>query len=121
MPLCPERDQRAGVKPRNPGNAREHIVWDGVERDEQDEQFHGAERGNGTLSGMASVGAPFSILSGGSYSLSANGSQTVMVAFSPSAAGSYNQSVTFTGGGGTNTSVSGSATNVPPVYQRIGH
>jgi hypothetical protein len=75
--------------------------------------------GNGTLSGMASVGAPFSILSGGSYSLSANGSQTVMVAFSPSAAGSYNQSVTFTGGGGTNTSVSGSATNVPPVLPTV--
>ena len=75
--------------------------------------------GSGTLSGTASVGTPFSIVSGGSYSLSANQGQTVTVAFSPSGAGSYNQSVTFTGGGGTNTSVSGSATNVPPVLPTV--
>ncbi len=76
--------------------------------------------GVGTLIGTASVGAPFSIVSGGSYSLGASASQTVTVAFSPTGASNYNQSVTFTGGNGTNTTVTGSATNVPvptPVLQ----
>ncbi len=75
--------------------------------------------GTGTLSGTASVSAPFSVVSGGSYSLGANASQTVMVAFSPAVASNYNQSVSFTGGSGTNTTVSGSATNAPPVTPTI--
>ena len=76
--------------------------------------------GTGTLTGTASVGAPFSILSGGSYSLGANASQTVTVIFSPTVANNYNQSVTFTGGNGASTTVTGSATNAPvptPVLQ----
>ena len=76
--------------------------------------------GTGTLTGTASVGAPFSIVSGGSYSLGASASQTVTVAFNPTVASNYNQSVTFTGGNGTNTTVTGSATNAPvptPVLQ----
>ena len=76
--------------------------------------------GTGTLSGTASVSAPFSVVSGGSYSLGANASQTVVVSFSPAVASNYNQSVSFTGGSGTNTTVSGSATNavVPtPILQ----
>jgi hypothetical protein len=64
--------------------------------------------GNGTLSGTANVGAPFSVVSGGSYNLGASQSQTVTVVFSPGVASNYTQSVTFTGGGGTNTVVSGS-------------
>ena len=75
--------------------------------------------GSGTLSGTASVGAPFSILSGGSYSLGSNQSQTVTVVFSPAAASNYNQSVTFTGGAGTNATVSGSATNAPVLNPTI--
>ena len=71
--------------------------------------------GNGTLSGTASVGAPFSIVSGGSYSLGAGQSQTVTVVFSPSTAGNYSQHVSFSGGGGTNTTVSGSVTNASSV------
>jgi hypothetical protein len=39
----------------------------------------------------------------------------VQVAFSPLAASNYNQSVSFSGGGGTNTTVSGSATNAPII------
>src|SRR5208282_1044158 len=69
--------------------------------------------GTGTLTGTASVGVPFSIMSGGSYSLGAGASQTVTVVFSPTVASSYNQSVTFTGGNGANTTVTGSATNAP--------
>ena len=76
--------------------------------------------GGGTLSGTASVAAPFSIVSGGTYNLSANASQPVTVSFNPTSAGSYSQNVTLTGGGGASVGVSGSATNPPvptPVLQ----
>jgi hypothetical protein len=76
--------------------------------------------GTGTLTGTANVGAPFSVVSGGSYSLRAGASQPVTVVFSPTGATNYSQSVTFTGGNGTNTTVTGSATNAPvptPVLQ----
>ena len=63
--------------------------------------------GGGTLSGSASTSAPFSIVSGGTYNLSAGQSQTVTVRFSPTAAQSYNGTVTFTGGGGATRPVSG--------------
>jgi hypothetical protein len=75
--------------------------------------------GTGTLTGTASVAAPFSIASGGSYSLGASASQTVTVIFSPTVASNYNQSVTFTGGNGTNTTVTGSATNAPPILPTV--
>ena len=74
--------------------------------------------GTGTLTGTATVAAPFSILSGGSYSLTAGQSQTVSVMFSPTMAGSYAQTLALTGAGGTNMAVSGVATNIPvPVMQ----
>jgi len=63
--------------------------------------------GGGTLSGSASTSAPFSIQSGGTYNLPAGQSQTVTVRFSPTAAQSYNGTVTFTGGGGATRPVSG--------------
>jgi hypothetical protein len=75
--------------------------------------------GGGTLSGTASVGAPFNVLSGGSYSLGSNQSQTVTMVFSPAMAGNYSQNVSLSGGGGTNTIVSGNATNVPPVLPTV--
>ena len=75
--------------------------------------------GGGTLSGTASVGAPFKILSGGSYSLGSNQSQTVTMVFNPVMAGNYSQNVSLSGGGGTNTIVSGNATNVPPVLPTV--
>ena len=76
--------------------------------------------GTGTLSGTATVVSPFSIVSGGSYNLGTGQTQLVMVAFSPLVASNYNQSINFSGGGGTNTTVSGSATNAPvptPIIQ----
>ncbi len=73
--------------------------------------------GGGTLSGTGSVSAPFILVGSGSYSLASNQSQTVTVAFSPTTAGSYSQGMTFTGGGGTNTVVSGSATTTLPAVQ----
>jgi hypothetical protein len=67
--------------------------------------------GTGTLSGSASLGLPFSVVSGGSYSLGSGQTQAVTVVFSPLVASNYNQSVSFSGGGGTNVTLSGSATN----------
>ena len=77
--------------------------------------------GGGMLNGAASVaGLPFSVVSGGSYNLGANQSQTVTVLFSPMVASNYNQSVTLTGGGGTNATVSGSVlTALPGVQFRV--
>lgn len=61
--------------------------------------------GGGTLAGTASVAAPFSIVSGGAYSLGANQSQTVLVSYTP--IGNDTATVTFTGGGGATATVSG--------------
>ena len=80
-----------------------------------------ANAGAGTLSGTASVvGGPFSVVSGGSYSLGSNQSQTVTVVFSPTVASNYTQTVTLTGGGGTNAILSGSVlTALPGVQFRL--
>jgi hypothetical protein len=79
--------------------------------------------GVSTLVGNASVAAPFSIISGASYSLSANQSQAVTVRYSPTIAGSNSQTITFTGGGGATALVSGIATitngNLSPVVSSI--
>jgi len=44
--------------------------------------------GGGTLTGTASIGAPFSIVSGGSYSLTPGQPNTVVVRYNPTTAGS---------------------------------
>jgi hypothetical protein len=74
-----------------------------------DRSFTVQNTGGGTLSGSASVSSPFSIVSGSPYSLTANQSTAVTVRYSPTAAGSDNQNVSFTGGGGASRAVSGSA------------
>ena len=66
---------------------------------------------SGTLSGFASVPAPYSIISGGSYTLAEGESQIVTVRYNPTSAGTHYETVTFTGGGGTTVLVMGSATN----------
>ena len=71
--------------------------------------------GGGTLSGTATAPAPFSVVSGGTYSLGSNQSQTVTIRFSPPVAQTYNQVVTFTGGGGATVSLRGTgAAPMPP-------
>ena len=80
--------------------------------------------GGGTLSGGASVAAPFSIVSGSLYSLGAGQTQITTVRYNPTAVGSDTQNVTFTGGGGNITPVSGSSTNafagvLPPVNLHV--
>jgi HYDIN/CFA65/VesB-like, Ig-like domain len=71
--------------------------------------------GGGTLSGNASVSAPFSIVSGSPYSLTANQSTTVMVRYTPAVVGSDSQSVSFTGGGGASRPVGGSSYAAPAI------
>jgi hypothetical protein len=75
--------------------------------------------GGGTLTGTATVAAPYSIVSGGSYSLGANQSQTVTVRFSPQILGPVTNTVTFTGGGGMTARVSGIGINPPPTVSAI--
>jgi hypothetical protein len=71
--------------------------------------------GMGTLTGAVSgVSSPFSIVSGGSYSLGSGQTQDVVVGFAPTQTGSYSQMVTFTGGGDANATVRGMAWTVLP-------
>lgn len=63
--------------------------------------------GGGTLVGTASVPAPFSILSGGNYSLGLGQSQVVTVRYSPVTSGNASRTVTLTGGGGATVAVTG--------------
>jgi hypothetical protein len=65
--------------------------------------------GNGILAGVATAASPFSIVSGGSYSLGTNQSQIVTVRYTPLGSGVHSGTVTFTGGGGAFASVSGRA------------
>lgn len=53
------------------------------------------------FSGTATAsGSPFAIVSGGSFTVPANGSADVVVSFTPSGAGAFNGQVTFTSNGG---------------------
>jgi hypothetical protein len=78
-----------------------------------DAVFGVTNSGAGTLTGTASTSVPFTILSGGSYSLTNNQGQNVTVRYSPTTAGTNNGTVTFTGGGGTSAPLIGVATNAP--------
>jgi len=64
-----------------------------------DRTFTVQNLGTGTLYGTASVASPFSVVSGSPYSLLASQTTNVTVRYSPTAAGSNNQIVAFTGGG----------------------
>jgi hypothetical protein len=54
-----------------------------------------------SLSGAASVVAPFTIASGGSFSLAPGARQNVVVRFRPTAAGVFSGNITFAAGGDT--------------------
>ena len=79
-----------------------------------DRSFEVTNAGQGTLDGTAATSPPFSIVSGGSYSLAAGESQSVAVRFSPGAPGDYDNSVSFTGGSGATRPVTG---HTPPVLE----
>jgi Zn-dependent metalloprotease/murein DD-endopeptidase MepM/ murein hydrolase activator NlpD len=90
-----------------------------------DRAFTVQNTGNSTLSGIASVAAPFSVVSGGAYTLSPGQSQPVTVRFSPSATQPYSQTVTFNmvagGGSGATAQVTGKGTSASatPVLPRL--
>ena len=63
--------------------------------------------GSGTLSGNATTAAPFSIVSGGSYSLGPDESQVVTIRYQPTSVGLHTGEVLFTGGGGATVPVTG--------------
>lgn len=69
--------------------------------------FNVQNSGGGTLAGNASVSAPFSVASGGSYNLGAGASQLVTIRYSPTSAIGSTQTVSFTGGGGMARTVTG--------------
>jgi hypothetical protein len=67
-----------------------------------------------TISGTASIGAPYSVVSGASFSLSPGASQDVTVRFRPTVAGTFAGNVNFTVSGDTlSRAVNGSVTAVP--------
>ena len=68
-----------------------------------------------SLSGKATAGgSPFAIVSGGSFTVPANGSADVVVSFTPSGTGAFNGQVTFTSNGGSATGKL-TGTGTPPV------
>ncbi len=72
--------------------------------------FQVVNGGGQTLTGTASVTAPFSITAGSPYNLASGQTGSVQVTFSSSAAGNFNSSVVFASNGGNSTNaVSGSA------------
>lgn len=73
--------------------------------------------GSGTLTGTASVSAPYGIVVGGSYNLKAGQNQTVVVSYNPTVVGSNPQVITFSGGSGTNITLNGVA--VMPAPQNL--
>jgi hypothetical protein len=70
--------------------------------------------GGSVLSGSASISAPFSIVGTASYSLASNATQNITVRYAPTSAGTFSQSVNFTGGGGGSVPLTGSAWTVQP-------
>jgi T5SS/PEP-CTERM-associated repeat protein len=72
--------------------------------------------GQQTLTGSASIGTPFVMISGSPYSVAGNGTNTVTVGFSPVAAGSFTSAVIFASNGGDSTNtVTGTGGIVPVV------
>jgi hypothetical protein len=68
-----------------------------------------------SLTGSASVGAPFSIVSGGSFSLAPGGSQAVVVRLLSATAGSFASNVNVGANGDTiSRTVTGATTSTPP-------
>jgi hypothetical protein len=77
--------------------------------------FYVTNSGGGTLTGTASVSAPYTVTSGASYSLGEGSSQAVVVQYSPTAVGTNNNTVSFTGGSGATASVAGAAYPPPAI------
>src|SRR5262249_24497732 len=79
-----------------------------------DVSFVVQNNGSASLTGTASVAAPFNIVSGGAYTLGPGANQSVTGRYSPSVIGTDWQTVTFTGGNGATATVTGTAIAAPP-------
>ncbi|HEO70133.1 MAG TPA: choice-of-anchor D domain-containing protein, partial [Candidatus Hydrogenedentes bacterium] len=101
-----------------PGISVSPITWDfgSVEVGQTADKVITVENsGGGTLAGEATVAAPFSIVSGGTYSLGAGQEQAVTVRFAPTTPGNYAEQVSFTGGGGATCNLSGHGEAPPAI------
>jgi hypothetical protein len=83
-----------------------------------DRTFTVENTSDASVAGSASVGAPFRIASGGSFSLAPGAKQNVVVRFQPTTAGSFAGNVSFTADGdtlsrGVNGVASGGTTSPP--------
>lgn len=77
-------------------------------------------KGTGTLTGTATAAAPFSVTSGGSFSLAANQTQAVTVRYAPTAAGASSGSLTLaSNGGNASVALSGTGTSASTVTQEL--
>ncbi|HBH03716.1 MAG: hypothetical protein A2X36_07945 [Elusimicrobia bacterium GWA2_69_24] len=81
----------------------------------EDRTFTVKNIGGGTLTGSATTSAPFSVVSGGSYALTAGQSQQVTIRFTPTSAGTFAGSVSLSGAGGTSRSLTGTGISVSPI------
>ena len=81
----------------------------------KDKNFTVTNSGGGILSGSATTNAPYSIVSGGTYNLSAGQSQTVTVRFAPTSVGTFAGNVTFSGGAGASATVNGTGAIVSSI------
>jgi len=81
-----------------------------------DRNFTVQNTSTGTMSVTVSVGAPFSVVSGSSFSLAGGGSRDVTVRFRPTSTGSFAGNATFTTGSEpVSRSVTGSTSTTAPV------
>src|SRR5438093_3320792 len=94
------------VSPAGPVDFGSVVVGGSIDR-----SFTVQNTGSGTLTGGASVPAPFMIVSGGAFSLPAGSSQTMVVRFAPNTPGVFSVSLAVTSNGG-NKAVSVSGTGV---------
>ena len=85
-----------------------------------DRTFTVQNTGAATVAGTASVGAPFAVVSGGSFSIAPGASRAVVVRFRPTTAGTFAANATFRIDGETQSralsgTATGSSTSAPPA------
>ena len=84
--------------------------------------FSVTNAGGAALSGTASVGAPFAIVSGSPFNLPGYGTTNLAVSFTPAAVGSFTNDLIFTsnGGGSTNRLTGTGISGQGPTFTQLG-
>lgn len=77
-----------------------------------DAAFTVRNSGAGTLVGSVTTTGPFTVVSGGTYSLGASQTQAVIIRFAPTATGTTTGGATFTGGAGATVALTGAGGTV---------